>query len=446
MHAGKCLNLIAVIQVTTSVACGIPWWRKNSQQVRGTAATIERTDRLVRLPFLRPLLLSSLIATDLISTTSPPVSYPFSVKGCDPGNSMLASLPTEVLLHIASFLDRPSLAFLLRVNSSFCSTLRPSLYSSINAISLGAPALHPPLSNPVYSKHVRHLTIRPHSHEHCEVRPEHEILHLRSVRLHMKPAITHPEWQLHTVLAPYSNLVPEPKCRLSRNVRAERLVVAETFMDGDNVEGLQDWIKEVEDVVLFLSPEQGRLTTGERRRRSRYPMEEMDLARMLGHLPQGMRRLTVVLRHPTLSEREKLASLEEFARDLLKTPRELVRGIVDVFDDLDEMDIISLESLTIVLPEGVLSTECRDHLLQTIRLDPQVERTKVRVLSMLGCLAHPSYQGVMTEEQKRTWWERSSLAHYEILSLLRASGFSHLPSSPSLPPAFRLPRPVVVIP
>lgn len=123
--------------------------------------------------------------------------------------------------------------------------------------------------------------------------------------------------------------------------------------------------------------------------------------------------MVVVMQHPIPSERDRLTSLEVFARDLLKTPRELVRGLVDVFEDLDE-DSGQLESLTVVLPEGVLSLGFRDYLLRTILFNSQVERTEVRVLSMLEFMAHPSYQGVMTEEQKRMWWERSQLPHYEM--------------------------------
>lgn len=187
-----------------------------------------------------------------------------------------------------------------------------------------------------------------------------------------------------------------------RNVRAERVVIAETFMDGRRVSDLQPWTDGVEDIVLFLSPEQGRLMTGKGRTRLPAPMAmaEVDLGRILGHLPRGMRKLVVVMQHPIPSERDRLTSLEVFARDLLKTPRELVRGLVDVIEDLDE-DSGQLESLTVVLPEGVLSLGLRDYLLRTILFNSQVERTEVRVLSMLEFMAHPSYQGVMTEEQKR---------------------------------------------
>lgn len=92
------------------------------------------------------------------------------------------------------------------------------------------------------------------------------------------------------------------------------------------------------------------------------------------------------------------------------SPREEVRGVVDLLDDLRGDGV--LESMTIVLPEGVLSPPCRDYLIQTI--GSSSVRGRGRVLSMLEFMALPEYRGVMTDDRLKAWWERCGLPHYEM--------------------------------
>lgn len=324
---------------------------------------------------------------------------------------MLAFLPSEVLLIIADFLAPPDVASLLRVNSHFHATFVQPLYASVPAVRHGAPDLYPPLSNPAYARHVRSLTVRPHLTEVCAASssPEPE-LHLRQVRLHLVPPITNAEFLLHTVIPPDLSLMTEPPCGFLAHVRAERLVIMETYMDAGCLGYLAPWLDDIEDVVLFLLPVQNLTAVGgvEPRREA-----ATDLAEIMAHVSKAVKRLTVVVQHPVSSPRFTFPPIENYARHLLKSPQELVRGVVDVLEDLRHLPPATeggLECLTIVLPEGVLSSECREHLLQTVRPRPG----SARILGMLEFMACPEYQGVMTDEQLRIWWERSKLPHYEM--------------------------------
>ncbi|EKD01148.1 hypothetical protein A1Q2_04646 [Trichosporon asahii var. asahii CBS 8904] len=325
---------------------------------------------------------------------------------------MLSFLPSEVLLIIADFLAPSDLASLVRVNSLFHATFVQPLYASVEAVRHGAPNFYPPLSSTAYARHIRSLTVRPHLKEVCASSsfPEHDILHLRQVRLHLIPPITNPEFLLHTLIPPDLSLVTEPSCGFLAHVRAERLVIMETYMDAGCLGYLVPWLDDIEDVVLFFPPVQTLTAFG-----GVEPRKEAatDLVQIMAHVPMAVRRMTVVVQHPVPSLRSTLPPIEEYARHLLKSPQELVRGVVDVLQDLRKLPPATeggLGCLTIVLPEGVLSQECREYLLQTIR--PQ--SGSARILGMLEFMARPEYQGVMTDEQLRIWWERSRLPHYEM--------------------------------
>lgn len=75
---------------------------------------------------------------------------------------------------------------------------------------------------------------------------------------------------------------------------------------------LAPWLDEVEDVVLVLMPEQALTAAGTR------SGTETDLEGILGHIPGNVKRLTAVLQHSVPIDRDKVAPIEEYARDLLR--------------------------------------------------------------------------------------------------------------------------------
>lgn len=144
--------------------------------------------------------------------------------------------------------------------------------------------------------------------------------------------------------------------------------------------------------------------------------------------PPRAQSFTAVVQHPGISwyGLSDPASIDSFADALLKGPRTLLRGVVDVLEDFC-CPVSSLHRLwpvlkqfTLVLPEGVLSSECRDYLVQEIETrlreyDAPADRPPmptVRILSMLEFMALPEYKDVMTPQQMALWSERSVLPHF----------------------------------
>lgn len=362
---------------------------------------------------------------------------------------MLSPLPAEVLLIVADYLERKELGTLLRVNSFFHSVFVRPLYESVEAFveivredSIDFDSyeyectVYPPLGDATYSQHVRSITVREHDPEICEGAPEHDVLHVHLIRLFLNSDCCdcllhdgHGCWDRAGTAQPRLP-VKELACQFLLNVRSSTLVIAEILYGSVSPASvLQPWMDAITNTVLFVPPYRCVLESGAVNARVRAVAMEvgLDLNGLLRQAPRALRSFTAVLQHPGegLYTGPDAAPKREYAAALRHPPRQLVRGVVDVCEDLGARSCPifakypDLEELTFVLPEGVLSLACRrylvsemeQHLAQTKRLGGKPLPT-VRILSMLEFMAHPEYKGVMTRQQERTWLSRSSLRHY----------------------------------
>ncbi|EJT50206.1 hypothetical protein A1Q1_00507 [Trichosporon asahii var. asahii CBS 2479] len=347
---------------------------------------------------------------------------------------MLSPLPAEVLLAIAEHLEVRDLTTLLRVNTFFHSIFVGPAYRCVEA-------------------HVQTLNVRPHHSDVCKNVPEHSLIHVKLVRLYATSArvyhLVHEEdlyppsiWQGPDDFSGAFNedflrwtQRAEPACGFLRSIRTDTIVITEAALSGSSSVGdLQGWAADVKRVILFLPPAWTQLTSvADALYHSPGPSDDgleplIPTGMFLQFAPPRAQSFTAVVQHPGISwyGLSDPASIDSFADALLKGPRTLLRGVVDVLEDFG-CPVSSLHRLwpvlkqfTLVLPEGLLSSDCRDYLVQEIETrlreyDAPADRPPmptVRILSMLEFMALPEYKDVMTPKQMALWSERSVLPHF----------------------------------
>lgn len=174
-------------------------------------------------------------------------------------------------------------------------------------------------------------------------------------------------------------------------------------------------------------------------------------------MPDSLESFTLVFESPQLTPYGSVGFSEELAygRRLMNPAHKLLTVICDLCDDLGHsgktVAILpkSLETFTIVVPDGVLSEECRTYLQNQISLKVEQHRKQrtlavskspiqeqlsawlsqlgqgriptVRILTMSHLMSRNEYAGVMTKEEREKWSARANLPHYT-MSISKVQG------------------------